>query len=235
MCLVGVAFAEDRLVLAGNRDEFHARATAAADWWPGRRLLGGRDLEAGGGWLLVGRRRLAVVTNFRDPAELGRPARSRGELVVAWVKGRRSPAAHADRVWAERADYNSFNLLLWTPGELWYVGSRFGVRRLEPGTYGLSNALLDTPWPKVEALKQRMHGGDLFSALGDRATPPDEALPDTGVGPERERLLAPAFIAGEVYGTRASTVVHWRGGRGSFVERSFGPGGLPLGERRFDW
>lgn len=241
MCLVLFAYEVHpsyRLIVAANRDEFYERPTAAASFWrdaPG--VLAGRDLLHGGTWLGVTRGgRFAAVTNYREPlAKLG-GARSRGALVTDFLKGRESPEEYTRGLAAGAGAYNGFNLLAGDGQSLYYFSNRGGApSRLAPGVYGLSNRLLDTPWPKVvrgkRALAEVVAGGDalapeaVIEILFDRVRGSDAELPDTGVGVEVERLLSPLFIVGEGYGTRCSTVVlAGREGRLTFVERSFGAG-----------
>ena len=252
MCLVLVALdthPDYTLVVAANRDEFYERPTAPANFWDDAPdVLAGRDLRAGGTWLGMDRRaRLAAVTNYRQGTREAAAARSRGHLVSEYLTGQADGRAHAARVAREAGLYNGFNLICGDAGELHYFSNREGrVRRLEPGVYGLSNHLLDSPWPKVTAGKSGLAAllatsGDelvsrLFALLADRRQGPDELLPRTGVGPEWERLLSAAFIASPDYGTRSSTVVLvGRDGRTTFVERSFGPGGVPGEEARFEF
>lgn len=248
MCLVLLALdthPDYALVLAANRDEFYQRPTAAAAFWedaPG--VLGGRDLQAGGTWLGIERRgRLAAVTNYRQGQREPAASRSRGGLVADYLTGRRDGREHIERVRREAAEYNGFNLIAGDTGAMLYLSNREGrMRELGPGVYGLSNHLLDSPWPKVAAGKSRLSalltgGGEvvdgLFALLSDRAQAADELLPRTGVSPEWERLLSSAFIVSPEYGTRSSTVILvGRDGRVAFVERSFGPGGEPGGEVR---
>ncbi|MCL4700307.1 MAG: NRDE family protein [Burkholderiaceae bacterium] len=247
MCLIGFALeAHDDfvLLLAANRDEYYAREADPAAWWTDRGpAWGGRDRVAGGSWLAVDRNgRLAAVTNVREPgAAPGR--RSRGELVARFVG-----AEVAIEDWAAKAaecgdDYSGFNLLLFDPAAqrpAFYVSNRHPQRVLEvpPGVHGLSNHLLDSDWPKVRSLRHRIAGAlddphapvdaVLLEALADRSQPPDEALPDTGIGLARERILAPAMIVapGLGYGTRASTLVAIRrDGRIEAVERGWTPDG----------
>ncbi len=248
MCLI--AFALDRrpdlpLVFAANRDEFYARPSAAADWWQDHpHVLGGRDLEAGGTWLAVTRAgRFAAVTNYREP---GAPAGavSRGSLVADFVVGTQPCGDYLAGVAANAQRYSGFNLIVGERGEAWYFSNRAGrgPLRLQAGVYGLSNHLLDTDWPKVCRAREGLGAAlerpaaleaSLFDLLAEREAAPAERLPDTGVGPELERRLAPLFIAGEAYGTRASTVMTFSaGGEVSFVERGF-DAGRALGERRF--
>ncbi|KRE96608.1 hypothetical protein ASG87_16610 [Frateuria sp. Soil773] len=246
MCLIAFAWNAHprwRLLLAGNRDEFHARPSAPLARWRDRPIVGGRDLEAGGTWLGADDRgRCAVVTNVRDPRDPQRGA-SRGLLASDYLAGTPDAAEHARALLAVAADYRPFNLLTFDARDAFYLGNRPESRAqaVTAGVHGLSNADFNTPWPKTRALMRRMrhwldHGGEedfapLFAALADERPAPDAELPDTGVGLERERLLSPAFIRGERYGTRASTVVAiGHDGRGMIVERRFGPDGRPEGE-----
>lgn len=243
MCLI--LFAHDahpryRLVVAANRDEFYARPTAPAAWWADApQVLAGRDLRGGGTWMGITRAgRFAAVTNFRDAAPAAPDAPSRGHLVGGFLRGADAPAAYLDALAGRADDYAGFNLLVADDAELRYFGNRGGApRALRPGVYGLSNALLDTPWPKVErgkaGLAAALDGGGeidpeaLFRILWDAEPAPDLHLPDTGVGIDRERMLSSPFIRSLEYGTRASTVLLvGRDRRVRFVERTVrtGPG-----------
>jgi uncharacterized protein with NRDE domain len=230
MCLVALAIDQDRrfpLVIAANRDEYFERSTARLAWWANEtgapEILGGRDLRDGGTWLgLTAAGRLALITNVRRPGSVDPTAPSRGRIVPLWLRGDLS----ADRFWMQVAlsGHNPFNLIAadFRRGECYWASSDVpSPRRLDRGLYGLSNAGLDTPWPKVERLKEQLAealphstsaqalSARLFSALADRTQPEDEALPHTGVPIEWERLLAPAFIRtpDQRYGTRSSTLI----------------------------
>jgi uncharacterized protein with NRDE domain len=251
MCLVLIALdshPDYPLIVAANRDEFYDRPTAPAAFWADApSVLAGRDLQAGGTWLGVDRRgRFAAVTNYRQ-GQRERPApRSRGRLVSDFLTTGASAREHIERAQSDAALYNGFNLLASDGGRLFYYSNREGrVRALAPGVYGLSNHLLDTPWPKVASTKTAfdalLNGGasdltaDLFALLSDRNRPADDLLPSTGIGREWERLLSSAFIASDDYGTRSSTVVLvGREGHIVFVERTFGPGGTPAAQARFE-
>lgn len=243
MCLIALAVEAHpayRLVVAANRDELYARPTAPAAWWDDAPdVLAGRDLREGGTWMGVTRAgRFAAVTNYRDPGLAQTPgAPSRGALVARFLRGAVDAEAYAHDLARRAARYNGFNLLVGDGAGLFYLSNRTeGVRRLEPGIYGLSNALLDTPWPKVLRARRAMADalaaaegdawdGPLWEVLADRVIAADDALPDTGVGAERERLLSPPFIASDVYGTRASTVLTIAAdGEVRLVERSVVPG-----------
>lgn len=230
------------LIVAANRDEFYARPTAAATRWAREHtadgtapeVAAGRDLEAGGTWLGVTREgRFAALTNVREPfVPTPRGARSRGELVAEFLRGGATPAAYLAGL---RPDsYAGFNLVVGDRESLWYLSNRSGpARALGPGVYGVSNAALDTPWPKVrrgrEELARLVAVGEatpaaLLALLADATPAPDAELPDTGVGVAMERVLSPLFIASPGYGTRSSTavVVH-QGGAVELCERSHGP------------
>ena len=238
MCLILFSYDQHpayRLVLAANRDESRDRPTGPASFWEeGNGILAGRDLEKGGTWMGVTRRgRWAAVTNYRDlTAPQQEEAPSRGQLVTDFLCGTAEPAVFMERL-AEKADqYNGFNLLVGTLEEVAYLSNREGCMRiLKPGLYGLSNHLLDTDWPKVERGKQAMRQAlkhetvapeALLEIMADSTRPPDDQLPDTGLGLKRERKAAPIFISGAEYGTRSSTVLLIsRAGKVTFAERSF--------------
>lgn len=249
MCVVAFAWNAHprwRLVLAGNRDEFHARPTAAlAGWDDGSGIIAGRDLEAGGTWLGVdGRGRCALVTNVRDFRQ-PQDGLSRGLLASDYLRGDAGAATRAQALQASASGYRPFNLLLFDAAACAWVGNLPAVSTQMPGAgvHVLSNAQLDTPWPKAVALGDAMREwidarsnddfAALFDALADETRWPDTRLPDTGIGLERERWLSSAFIRGEDYGTRASTVVALdREGGGMIVERRWGPMGVALGQTR---
>ena len=230
MCLVALALDQSRrfpLVIASNRDEFFKRPAARLSWWsPGAGLpdiLGGRDLEAGGTWLgLTTQGRLALITNVRDPSHKDAAAPSRGAIVPRWLAGDLTP----DRFWMHAAlsGHNGFNLIAadFQRGEcFWASNLDANPMRLERGLYGLSNASLDTPWPKVTALKDQVHDAietsesldtltsRLFEALADRSPAADEHLPATGLSHELEKAVSSAFIRTPdmSYGTRCTTLV----------------------------
>ena len=249
MCLIAVAWkthADFALALAANRDEFHDRPAAPAGWWNGKQeIFGGRDLTHGGSWLAVSRHgRLAAITNIRRMVPPDPNAPSRGGLVREFVQSSLSAVQYAEEI-AERATgYSGFNLLLYDGNELVFCHNfdGFEARRLEPGIHVVSNATLDTPWPKSQRLRRAMQAfvnqrvasrNLLFSALADAEEAKDEELQNTGVGIEMERFLSPPFIRGDRYGTRASTVVTiTTEGLVEFAEHRFGPSGAFTGESR---
>ena len=243
MCLIYVAWRRDptyRLVVAANRDEFHERPAAAAHWWddpPG--VLAGRDLEAGGTWLGLTRGgRFAAITNYHDPTSHRAGAPSRGALVADFLTGTGSAVDYLQRVVSEGHRYNGFSLLAMDGDTLAYASNRAEeVVRLDPGVYGLSNHLLDTPWPKVTSGKSELERLAGTSRLGVPSllailAPHEPAEPETpgagldGSDFERRRRRASRFIRGSAYGTRTSTVVlNDAECGGVFVERSFDAGG----------
>lgn len=245
MCLIAFAWrAHPRysLVLAANRDEAHARPTAAlAEWADVPGVFGGRDLEAGGSWLGARREgRLAAVTNVRVAAGKDAALRSRGELATAFLAGKADAATHAKALMLQAQHYGPFNLLLSDGATLVHASNRPAShwQTVAEGVHGLSNGALDAPWPKTEALKAAVSqwiatGSDelspLFAALADETIAGDERLPDTGVGRVLERLLSPPFIRGRTYGTRASTVLLIGADGVRIEERRFGADGVPLG------
>jgi uncharacterized protein with NRDE domain len=246
MCLAVLALDAHpryRVVVAANRDEYHARPTAAASWWP-EGVLAGRDLAAGGTWLGVTRTgRYALLTNVRDPSRHDPSAPSRGSLVPQLLASDAPVLAALDAVRRAGARQNGFNLLAGDAESAGWTSNRAAdVRTLSAGVYGLSNATLDSDWPKVRrtkaAVAQWIAAGEdapepLLEALGDRTLASDDALPRTGVALEWERLLSAPFIVDARYGTRSSTVLTVdRAGEVRFVERSFDSRGEASGEVR---
>jgi len=248
MCLIFLAWQvhpDYPLVVAANRDEFFARPTAAADFWaesPG--LLAGRDLEAGGTWMGVTTHgRFAALTNYRDPAQMRSGTPSRGGLVSGFLTGHDAPAEYLAKTESHGRECNGYNLLLGDGRSLWWASNMGGAARaLAPGIYGLSNHLLDTPWPKVGAGKTALAAaldtlpdeGGLLALLTDDGLHPDHALPQTGVALEWERLLSAAFVKSPSYGTRSSTILTvGQTGWTSFDEQTWLPGAIAGSRRRF--
>ena len=255
MCLILFALEVDpkyRLLLAANRDEFYERPAQPLAAWQGQpQIMAGRDLQGGGTWLGVTRSgRMAAVTNYRNPGMDLPQAPSRGFLVRDFLAGEEPPERYLSRLASKADRYNGFNLIVGDLSGLWYFSNRrSGIRRVEPGIYGLSNHLLDSDWPKVRKGKAGLHRvlkdgkaeeiDTLLDLLFDRSPAPDDLLPDTGVGLEWERVLSPIFITSRTYGTRCSSVIRVsRRGEVTFVERSFQhiDGKIRSGkDRRFDF
>ncbi|MEO6519688.1 MAG: NRDE family protein [Pseudoxanthomonas sp.] len=246
MCLVAVAWKIHphwRVVLAGNRDEFHARPTAPlAAWQEVSGLKAGRDLQSGGTWVGADAHgRCAVVTNVRArPAVTAEP--SRGQLPVQFLRGHRDALSSAAALASDAAAYAPFNLLLIDADACVYLGNHPGLQchAIAPGIHGMSNGGFDMRWPKTRRLCKSMQqwteaGSEAFdslwSALADERVAADSELPDTGMGMELERRLSAAFIRGDTYGTRASTLIAIDYEGRSFIgERRFGPNGVFEGQ-----
>jgi uncharacterized protein with NRDE domain len=248
MCLILLVWRvqpEFPCVLAANRDEFHDRPSASAAWWPANpNILAGQDLKAGGTWLGVTRQgRFAALTNFRDGRVPRGEAPSRGELVSKVLHSSASVPETLEHLRAVGPRYNPFNMIF-------ADGERLGVfesvrdegRELGAGIYGLSNHLLDTPWPKVQNAKSALVAtlADLHDEqailhlLRDDRPAPDEDLPSTGLRLEWERLLSSAFVRADDYGTRCSTVFRLdRAGRAYFDEWSWDRAGQEVGRKSY--
>jgi len=258
MCLLVIAWQAQpryRLVVAANRDEYHARPAAPlASWPPPAELLAGRDLQAGGTWLGLDRaRRFGVVTNFRELQRARAGAPSRGALIPRYLgaTGDAGAAATAAQFFTalepQARAYAGFNLLLTDRDSLWYGSNRARpfARPLQPGVYGLSNELLDTPWPKLERVRAGFEAWlrtadpaapeQLFALLNDRTPAPEGTLTAEGGLPrEWQRALSAPFVLHPQYGTRCSTVVLLEGdGRLYLAERRFDAHGEPTGETEF--
>ncbi len=269
MCLLAFGWRPQpglRLALVGNRDEFHARPTAALHAWPeAPGVYAGRDLQAGGTWCGVGPGgRVAALTNFRSLAEPPVGAPSRGELVTGFLQGNASAAAHAATLQANAHRYAGFSLLLADEHEAWLVSNRApGAQALAPGVYGLSNARLDTPWPKLlrsrEALRQALQAGEpnpaaLAALMQDTRPPsPDEAADHDGArggdndedaevirlfeeryGAGFVRAVGAPFVLDPRYGTRATTaIVVTTSGSGEILEWQHAADGTRAGTSHF--
>lgn len=224
-----------RLIVAANRDEFYDRPTAPAAFWnDAPDLLGGRDLKEGGTWLGITRTgRVAALTNYRDPGSQRKDALSRGQVVNRFLRGREKPLVYLQKLARSANQYNHFSLILGDTSHLYFFSSRGDkIQNLSPGIHGLSNHLLNTPWPKVERGKEAIKAllskeekpspEEIFDILKDRSQADDELLPDTGVGLEWERVLSSIFITSDGYGTRSSTVLMIdREDNVTFIERVF--------------
>lgn len=251
MCLLVLAWKHHpryRLILAGNRDEFHDRAAAPLNWWQDDpRILGGRDLKAQGTWLGVARSgRFGVVTNYRDLQAPVESAPSRGQLIPRFLTGATSPKEFLDDLRGAAPRYSGFNLLVGGTRALYYFSNRGPApTALAPGVYGLSNHLLDTPWPKLTRTRERFNAllaqpeiapEDLFTMLGDREQAGHGDLPSTGLPEDWERVVSAPFIVNERYGTRCSSVLLVeRTGRTVLQERRFDAAGIQSGNSRFEF
>ncbi|RZV31747.1 MAG: NRDE family protein [Chromatiales bacterium] len=249
MCLIALSIRQHPdypLILAANRDEFHARPTKEAHWWPDKPdIVGGRDLQAGGTWLALHRDgRFATVTNFRDAEPPKAGHRSRGHLVTGFLESDLTPADYLDTI--DEQSYAGFNLIVGTLSDVAYLSNREqGKRQLDATTYGLSNALLDGPWHKVERSKEKLSSmiadGDvdetsLMRLMNDRNKAPVAEVETGRLDFEKAHAITAPFIVMPDYGTRCSSIVladkegNWR-----FVERRFDPAGRQTGESKFSF
>lgn len=247
MCLILFGFRAHRhfsLVVAANRDEQYSRpATAAGFWTDHPEVYAGRDLEKCGTWMGINTNgRFAAITNYREGLPNPVAPRSRGELVSGFLTSAESAPDFFGNAARSAHDYNPFSMIAGDPDALSFYSNRgHGIVPVAPGVHGLSNHLLDTPWPKVVSGTAAMTATRdlddpdaisalLFALLAERAGAPDMKLPDTGISRQRERELSPPFISGEHYGTRTSTVLLVHASGDVFVhEKRFGPRGVPLG------
>jgi len=239
MCLILFAYRchpEYPLILAANRDEYHQRDTLGAHWWPERPdLLAGKDLEAGGTWMGITRSgRFAAVTNVREPHLTAPAPCSRGWLTRRYLEEELENTRFCGLLQETSDQYLGYNLIFGSLDELFYFSNRNNqARQLSPGIYGLSNARLDTPWPKVvqgkkqlqkQLAKPKFTTGDLLKILAASEVAEDTLLPSTGVNLELERRLSAICITGPDYGTRSSTALLIdQQGQVQFHERPLAP------------
>jgi uncharacterized protein with NRDE domain len=249
MCLVVLAFnahRDHRLVVAANRDEFHARPSQRAGWWSDQPdIIAGRDLQAGGTWLGVHRDgRFATVTNFRDAQSRSSKLRSRGHLASDFLRGDQSPLEYLRNIKPD--DYAGFNLLLTDGVSLAYLSNRGGgLQELPAGIYGISNAALDAPWDKVARSKKQLtalleheqiNDTQLLRLLGDREKGPVEEVTSDRLPFAVAHAITAPFIVTPEYGTRCSTIVRAHSsGMWHFLERRFNPGGEKVGDSQFSF
>lgn len=237
MCLIVFGYKthpQYRLIVAANRDEAYRRPTRSAQFWKNKpNILAGKDLKSGGTWMGITRSgRFSAITNYRDPNITKTDPPSRGHLVLDYLKGTQRADEYLQAVNEKADQYMGFNLLTGTLDSLYYYSNQQqDIRELQPGTYGLSNHLLNTPWPKIQRAKSRLaeliqedkvSEEKLFRLLADDVEAPDNQLPDTGIPLEIERKVSSVFIKGEDYGTRCSTIL--------LIDRNYG---VTFIERRF--
>ena len=236
------------LIVVANRDELHSRPTLAAGPWSDvKGVLGGRDLSAGGTWLgFTTSGRFALLTNYREPGQHDLQAPSRGHLTDGFLRGEQTPQTYAVELLRRAQDYNGFNLMLGDSSGLWYCSNRsdISVQQVRDGVVGISNASLNTPWPKLTRTQQAIShqlaqvgqsqtpsAERLFEVMQDTRSASLDELPDTGIGPERERLLGSPFIKNERYGTRCTTLIMQRSdGMVLFHEKRYDADGMENGE-----
>lgn len=249
MCLI--LFAKNchpkyKLIVAANRDEFYQRRTQQADFWESDpNILAGRDLEAGGTWMGISTKlELAMLTNFRDPSSIKEDAPSRGELVVDYLQNDLDPESYLSQHAAQGNRYNGYNLICGTPDSLYYYSNyQEGVHPITDGIHGLSNALLNTEWPKIKRGKRQLQQlittevlepEHLFEMLYDDLKASPDELPSTGVGQDTELMLSPMFIKSNNYGSRCSTVLLIdKNSNATFVERTYDLSDFSYSDRKF--
>jgi uncharacterized protein with NRDE domain len=248
MCLILFSFRAHRhfpLVVAANRDEHFSRPAAPAAFWEDLpEIYGGRDLEKGGTWMgLHGDGRFAAITNYREGVPGPAAPRSRGELVSGFLAGSSTAEDFFRQAASRNTEYNPYSMIAGDLDALHFYSNRIEQPQIiPPGVHGLSNHLLNTPWPKVTSGAAALSAttdfddpdaisGVMFPLLLNDQAASDQQLPDTGITRQREKELSPPFIRGEHYGTRTSSVVLVNAaGDVFFHEKRFGPGGLPSGE-----
>ena len=249
MCLIAIATRIHPLyplIIAANRDEFYHRPTAPLEFWQDHpNILAGRDLEQNGTWLGITKTgRIAAITNFREPASIDPHAPSRGLLINNFLSSDQHPEDYLQAIKDSGEKYNGFNLVVGDMHQLWWYSNKnkdsvnSHIVKITPGIHMISNHLMDTPWPKTIKTKSGIQDichrenaidpKDIFQVLSDRNQPPDEQLPETGVGRQWERILSPVFVSSDIYGTRSSAVIlSDNDGRITFAERTFKSQGNP--------
>lgn len=221
MCLIIFSFKQNPdypLIIAANRDEFYERKTRNIHLWEQSEIIGGQDLESGGTWMGINKtnKRVAAITNYRDPSLTKTKVKSRGFIVSSYLKTTDNNTEFIKKLQNDRNSYNGYNLIFGDINRLFYYSNiKNEIHEIEPGLHAVSNAFLNTPWPKVNDSKQQLSKAftqkDIIQAslkaLANNNTYPDETLPETGMGIEWERLLSPIFVKSEIYGTRSSSIL----------------------------
>lgn len=239
MCLIVLAnnfHDKYKLIFAANRDEFYNRPTEEAKFWKDcPELLAGKDLQAGGTWMGIRKSgRFAAITNYRDMKSIKENVPTRGKLTLGFLLSDITPEEYFNKIKNDFKKYNGFNLIFGDVDNLFYISNiKSELIKIDPGIHGLSNAFLDTKWPKVEKSKLRLEElinnnkiseDQLIKILDDKSFAEDENLPETGVGKDLERVLSSVFIKTEKYGTRCSTVLLVdKNNNVKFIERTFIP------------
>lgn len=239
MCLIALSYNTHpryKLILATNRDEFYERPTREAQFWREEGhpdIFAGKDLKGKGTWLGVHRGgKWGALTNYRDPALEKSEAPTRGNLVLNYLKSDLTAQAYLHQLKGSASDYNGFNLLLGDEDGIYHFSNiNEEITELEPGIHGLSNALLNTPWPKLERAKldlatitneANFDHELLFKLLHNDRRADDKALPTTGIPLKWEKAISSIFIKTDTYGTRCSSIllIDYQGGA-KFIERRF--------------
>jgi len=236
MCLIIFSWKQNTeypLVLMANRDEFYQRPTLQASVWKNQpEIVAGKDLQGNGTWMGISKSgKWAALTNYRALSEMRKDAPTRGSLVTDFLVNNYSPEEYLTIVKNDPNNYNGFNLLVGNANGIGYYSNKEGiVKKVETGVHGLSNHLLDTPWPKVQRGKSKLSASlnhpinteSLLNHMTDKTIASDEQLPNTGVSKEWEKLLSPMFIESEQYGTRCSTILLMdKKGKFTFIEKTY--------------
>lgn len=251
MCLILFGKNADpnfEFVLAANRDEFLERPTASLEFWQDNpNIISGLDLKAGGTWLGMHKNgKMAAITNYREPASIKPNAPSRGALTRSYLENTQSAEEYLHALQSRAHLYNGFNLLLKDDvGVFHYSNVSDIITPVKDGIHGLSNHLLDTPWPKVQKGKKEldtltkgnnMDDEQLFQLLYDSDFADNNDLPDTGIPQELEQKLSAKFIKMPEYGTRCSSIIKISRNKSvHFTERTFDTNGQPIQTKTFEW
>ncbi len=246
MCLIAFSYKQHPqypLIFAANRDEHYERPSRAAQFWNGNaNILAGKDLKAGGTWMGINKQgEFSAITNYRDPYIEKENPPSRGKLVLDFLQTDKSAQGYLPELQSRAEQYMGFNLLAGSLDQLgYYSNQQDNIHYLDSGLYGLSNHLLETPWPKVRLAKSKLQSlvngnsispEPLFNLLADDREAPAEELPDTGIPKDVEKKVSPIFIKSDGYGTRCSTVLliddHEEV---TFAERRFKAGSMEIEE-----
>jgi uncharacterized protein with NRDE domain len=246
MCILFISIKQHKeypLIILANRDEFHERQTIVANFWKEHpSLFAGKDLQEGGTWLGVAKNaRISALTNHRNISLHKEGRISRGHLVRDYLTSNKNPNEYLEYLTKSKDNYNPYNILIGDLESLYvYNNVSNQIDKLENGFHGLSNAYLNSPWAKLNRgiaklksyiLTGKMNTEDLFSIMKDETKAPDNLLPDTGVGIEKERFLSSIFINSPVYGTRSTAILLFDNkNKIHFSERTYDPKGYVTNE-----
>lgn len=247
MCLIFLSFNQHPkypFIALANRDEFYNRPAEQIHHWTDHpEIIAGKDVSGGGSWLGVNTSgHFAMLTNYRDMANIKANAPTRGKLVSDFLVSKLDPSKYLEALNTNAASYNGYNILLGTFSDPWYYSNQSNkIYRLGTGSYGVSNALLDTKWPKLVEGKEKFNSilsnesfdaEDLFGLMLDKKLADDDSLPDTGIGYEIEKKLSSRFILMDGYGTRNTTLLKVdSNGNGQLTERTFNRKGENVAEK----
>ena len=207
------------IIIASNRDEFYERPTSDVSFWNKHpNIIGGIDKKYLGTWLGMSKEgKIGILTNFRDPKNHQKNLKSRGLLLKNFLTEDVSIDDFIQMLKKNKDEYNGYNILFGDISKMVYYSNKENkIKVLDSGIFGLSNAFLDTPWPKViigkkllanEVKNVKPNSDQIMNILKNNTIAIDDDLPDTGIGIEYERMLSPIFIRSPQYGTRSSIVI----------------------------